>query len=53
MPKNIISDASTLILFHKIDELNLLQKVYGSRLFIYIEHSFREVRNHALFPVIY
>jgi predicted nucleic acid-binding protein len=29
MPKIVISDTSTLILFHKIDELNLLQKVYG------------------------
>lgn len=29
MPKVVISDTSTLILFHKIDELNLLQKVYG------------------------
>lgn len=29
MPKVIISDTSTLILFHKIDELSLLQKVYG------------------------
>ena len=28
MPKIIISDTSTLILFHKIGELNLLQKVY-------------------------
>jgi predicted nucleic acid-binding protein len=24
-----ISDTSTLILFHKIEEFNLLQKVYG------------------------
>lgn len=29
MPKIVISDASTLILFDKIDELSLLQKVYG------------------------
>lgn len=29
MPKIIISDTSTLILFHKIDEFDLLQKVYG------------------------
>jgi predicted nucleic acid-binding protein len=29
MPEVIISDTSTLILFHKIDEFNLLQKVYG------------------------
>ena len=29
MPKIVISDTSTLILFHKIDELNLLQRVYG------------------------
>jgi predicted nucleic acid-binding protein len=29
MPKVVISDTSTLILFHKIDELNLLQRVYG------------------------
>jgi predicted nucleic acid-binding protein len=29
MPKIVISDTSTLILFHKIDELNLLQKVYA------------------------
>ncbi len=29
MHKTIISDASTLILFHKIDEFILLQKVYG------------------------
>lgn len=28
MPKIVISDTSTLILFHKIDELELLQKVY-------------------------
>ncbi len=28
MPKTVISDTSTLILFHKIDEFNLLQKVY-------------------------
>ncbi len=28
MPKIIISDTSTLILFHKIGEFNLLQKVY-------------------------
>lgn len=32
MPKVIISDASTLILFHKIDELDILNKVYGSML---------------------
>ena len=30
MPKIVISDASTLILFDKIDELDLLQKVYGT-----------------------
>jgi predicted nucleic acid-binding protein len=29
MPKIIISDTSTLILFQKIGEFNLLQKVYG------------------------
>lgn len=29
MPKIVISDTSTLILFHKINEFNLLQKVYG------------------------
>ncbi len=29
MPKIVISDTSTLILFHKIGELNLLQSVYG------------------------
>jgi predicted nucleic acid-binding protein len=29
MPKIVISDTSTLILFHKIDEFTLLQKVYG------------------------
>lgn len=29
MPKIVISDTSTLILFHKIDEFDLLQKVYG------------------------
>jgi len=29
MPKIVISDTSTLILFDKIDELILLQKVYG------------------------
>jgi len=29
MPKIIISDTSTLILFHKIDEFSLLHKVYG------------------------
>lgn len=28
MPKIVISDASVLILFHKIDEFNLLQNVY-------------------------
>lgn len=28
MPKIVISDTSTLILFHKIDEFNLLHKVY-------------------------
>lgn len=28
MPKIVISDTSTLILFHKIDEFDLLQKVY-------------------------
>jgi predicted nucleic acid-binding protein len=29
MPKIVISDTSTLILFQKINEFNLLQKVYG------------------------
>lgn len=29
MPKVVISDTSTLILFHRIAELELLQKVYG------------------------
>ena len=29
MPRTVISDTSTLILFHKIDEFNLLHKVYG------------------------
>ena len=29
MPKVVISDTSTLILFQKIDEFNLLHKVYG------------------------
>jgi predicted nucleic acid-binding protein len=29
MPKIVISDTSTLILFHKIDEFILLNKVYG------------------------
>jgi predicted nucleic acid-binding protein len=29
MPKVVISDTSTLILFHKINEFSLLQKVYG------------------------
>ena len=29
MPNIIISDTSTLILFHKIEHLNLLEKVYG------------------------
>lgn len=29
MPKIVISDTSTLILFHKIEEFNLLQRVYG------------------------
>ncbi|PIQ31384.1 MAG: DUF3368 domain-containing protein [Bacteroidetes bacterium CG18_big_fil_WC_8_21_14_2_50_41_14] len=29
MPKIVISDTSILILFHKIDEFSLLQKVYG------------------------
>ncbi|MFW5761049.1 MAG: DUF3368 domain-containing protein [Cyclobacteriaceae bacterium] len=29
MPKIVISDTSTLILFHKIDEFILLRKVYG------------------------
>jgi len=28
MPKIVISDTSTLILFHKIEEFNLLQEVY-------------------------
>ncbi len=32
MPKVVISDTSTLILFHKIDEFNLLKKVYGELL---------------------
>lgn len=32
MPKIVISDTSTLILFQKIDEFNLLQKVYGELL---------------------
>lgn len=30
MLRTIISDASTLILFHKIEEFTLLQKVYGT-----------------------
>ncbi len=30
MPKIVISDTSTLIVFHKIDEFNLLEKVYGN-----------------------
>jgi len=29
MHKVVISDTSTLILFKKIDEFNLLEKVYG------------------------
>jgi predicted nucleic acid-binding protein len=29
MPKTVISDTSTLILFHKIDAFDLLHKVYG------------------------
>jgi len=29
MPRIVISDASTLILFQKIDEFDLLEKVYG------------------------
>lgn len=29
MPKIVIADTSTLILFSKIDEINLLQKVYN------------------------
>ncbi len=29
MPKVVISDTSTLILFHKIEELDLLNKIYG------------------------
>lgn len=29
MHRIVISDTSTLILFHKIDEFNLLEKVYG------------------------
>ena len=29
MPKIVISDTSTLIVFQKIEELNLLHKVYG------------------------
>ena len=29
MPKFVISDTSTLILFHKINHLDLLEKVYG------------------------
>ncbi len=29
MPKNVISDTSTLILFHKIERLDLLYKIYG------------------------
>jgi predicted nucleic acid-binding protein len=28
MPKIVISDTSTLIIFHKINEFNLLQKIY-------------------------
>ncbi len=32
MPKTVISDTSTLIVFHKIEELELLQKVYGELL---------------------
>ena len=30
MPEVVISDTSVLIIFHKIDELDLLKKVYGS-----------------------
>ncbi len=29
MPRIVISDTSTLIIFHKINELNLLEQVYG------------------------
>ncbi len=29
MPKTVISDTSTLILFHKIGEFDILHKVYG------------------------
>ncbi len=29
MPKVVISDTSVLILFHKIEHLSLLKKVYG------------------------
>ena len=29
MPKIVISDTSTLILFHKIQEINMLREVYG------------------------
>ncbi len=29
MPRIVISDTSILILFQKIDEFNLLQKIYG------------------------
>lgn len=29
MPKIVISDTSTLIVLHKIQSLDLLQKVYG------------------------
>jgi predicted nucleic acid-binding protein len=32
MPKIVISDTSTLILFHKIDEFELLHQVYGELL---------------------
>lgn len=32
MPKVIISDTSTLILFHKIEEFQILEKVYGELL---------------------
>ncbi len=32
MHRIIISDTSTLILFHKIEELDLLNKVYGELL---------------------
>ncbi len=32
MPKTVITDTSTLILFHKIDEFNLLRKIYGNLL---------------------